>query len=200
MIELSKKYEDYGLVLDFMPSGRTDERKPAHLREPLIQLLGKNFFTLLEAVPNPEVKLKPHDEVYIGKGDRKDIERVKRRIEYNELTAASKAELPVIIEKLIREDPGKFVKFFNEAGPVTSRYHQLELIPGIGKKLMWAIIEAREKKPFEDFNDLTNRVKSMPQPEKVIAKRIEKELKGEDKYRIFVRRPRQPYRGGGFSR
>ncbi|KXB00624.1 DNA-binding protein [candidate division MSBL1 archaeon SCGC-AAA261O19] len=197
---MAKKYEDHGIVLDFMPSGRTDERKPAHLREPLAQLLGKSFFTLLEAVPNPKVKLKLHDEVYIGKGDREKIERVKRRIGYKELTAASKAELPVIIEKLIEGDPERFLKFFNEAGPVTSRYHQLELIPGIGKKLMWGIIEAREEKPFEDFEDLNNRVKSLPRPKRIIAKRIEKELKGEDKYRIFVRRPKQPSRGGGSSR
>lgn len=196
MIFLPKKYEDNGIVLDFLPSGRTDDQKPAHLREPIAQLLGKNFFTLLEAVPNEDVSLNPHDEVYIGKGDREKIERVKRRIGYDDLTSASKAELPVAIEKLINEDKDRFTEFFNEAGPITSRYHQLELIPGIGKKLMWAIIEAREKGEFDDFEDLKNRVKSLPKPEKILAKRIIKELKGEDKYRIFVRRPKQESGGG----
>ena len=64
--------------------------------------------------------------------------------------------------------------------------HQLELLPGLGKKHMWQIIEARRDKPFEDFSDLKNRVKLMPDPEKTIIKRILQELEGSEKHRIFV--------------
>jgi len=64
--------------------------------------------------------------------------------------------------------------------------HQLELLPGVGKKHMWEIINARKEKLFEGFDDLKNRVKLMPDPEKAIIKRILAELKGKEKHRLFV--------------
>src|SRR3989338_1028808 len=64
---------------------------------------------------------------------------------------------------------------------------QLELIPGLGKKHMWEIIDAREAKPFANFDDLKARVKLMPDPKKAIIRRILRELSGSEKYFIFVR-------------
>jgi putative nucleotide binding protein len=64
--------------------------------------------------------------------------------------------------------------------------HALELLPGIGKKSMWQIINARDKKPFIDFKDIETRT-SIGDPVKVIAKRILDELSGGEKYRIFSR-------------
>jgi putative nucleotide binding protein len=64
--------------------------------------------------------------------------------------------------------------------------HALELLPGIGKKSMWQIINAREKKPFDSFKDIQDRT-SVGDPIKVIAKRILDELTGGEKYRIFSR-------------
>ncbi|KXA91610.1 hypothetical protein AKJ57_00560 [candidate division MSBL1 archaeon SCGC-AAA259A05] len=188
---MSKKYEDYGIVLDFLLEGHPEERKPAQFREPIAQLLGEEHFTLLEAVPREDTSLSPHDRVYIGKRGRDEIDRVKNRINYESLTSAAKAELPVAIKTSIDRSEEKYLKFFNEASPISSRYHQFELIPGIGKKLMWSILEEREKRPFESFEDLKDRVKSLPDPKKMVAKRIEKELKGEGKYSIFARPPKE---------
>ena len=64
--------------------------------------------------------------------------------------------------------------------------HQIELLPGVGKKHMWEIIEKREEKPFESFEDIKKRVKLMPDPEKAIIKRILAEIKGQEKHRIFA--------------
>lgn len=64
----------------------------------------------------------------------------------------------------------------------------MELIPGIGKKYMWQIINERERKPFESFEDLKTRTE-IPDPAKLIAKRIIEELAGESKYRLFTRAP-----------
>ena len=47
--------------------------------------------------------------------------------------------------------------------------HQLELLPGLGKKHMWEIIELRRDKEFESFADLKARVKLMPDPENAIV-------------------------------
>ena len=53
---------------------------------------------------------------------------------------------------------------------------------------MWDILEKRQEKEFESFEDIKQRVKLMSDPEKAIVKRIVEELKGEDRYRIFVER------------
>jgi len=66
--------------------------------------------------------------------------------------------------------------------------HALELIPGIGKKYMWQIINERERKPFESFDDLQKRA-NIPNPAKLVAKRVLEELAGESKYRLFTRSP-----------
>lgn len=186
---VDKKYEDRGIVLDFLPQGHPNDPRPIHLREPIAQILGDTFFTLLEVVPLRGVVFTPHERVFIGKGERDKVERIKRRIGYEELTAAAKSELPVAIEQLIDESSERFIEFFNRAAPLTVRFHQLELIPGIGKKLMWAILEERKKGPFADFEDIKRRVRGLTNPKSLIAKRVVKELEGADRYRIFVRPP-----------
>ena len=64
--------------------------------------------------------------------------------------------------------------------------HSLELIPGIGKRLMFQILELRERYPFESYEDLKERT-SLSDPVKLIAKRVLKELSEEEKYYIFTR-------------
>ena len=194
---VEKKYEDRGIVLDFLPQGHPSDPKPIHLREPIAQILGDTFFTLLEVVPLKGVTFTPHERVFIGKGEREKVGRIKRRVGFEELTAAAKAEMPVVIESLIEEAPERFIEFFNRAAPLTTRFHQLELVPGIGKKLMWAILEERKKGPFADFEDLKKRVKGLANPKVLTAKRIIMELEEADKYRIFVRPPSRRASGGG---
>lgn len=194
---VEKKYEDRGIVLDFLPQGHPSDPRPIHLREPIAQILGDTFFTLLEVVPLKGITFTPHERVFIGKGERAKVERIKRRVGYGELTAAAKAELPSAVESLIAESPERFIEFFNRAAPLTTRFHQLELIPGIGKKLMWAVLEERKKGPFADFDDLEKRVKGLTHPKSLIAKRMEIELQGADKYKIFVRPPSRRASGAG---
>jgi len=65
----------------------------------------------------------------------------------------------------------RFVEFFNKAQAINTRLHQFELLPGLGKKHTAAILEAREDKEFDSFEDIHNRVTNIPSPEKVIEKR-----------------------------
>jgi len=127
------------------------------------------------------------DRVYIGKGERDVVFRIKRRLRYEDLTPAAKAELPYVIEHVVKQDEKKYVDFFNKADSITTRMHQLELLPGVGKKMMWAIIEERKKKPFESFEDIAQRVKGIQRPEKLIVSRIIQEIKNpQTKYRLFT--------------
>jgi len=66
------------------------------------------------------------------------------------------------------------------------RMHQLELIPGFGKKHMWEVLEARKIKLFAGFDDLKERVKLLPDPKAAVVKRIMSELEGKEKYRLFT--------------
>lgn len=178
--------EEWAIVLDFLPHGYPFETKPAHLKTPIVQALGKKHFVLLELVPRKGIFLQPHEEVYIGEGKREKIHHIAGKLTTDKLTATAKKELDYITKELVEADEKRFVDFFNKAQPLTTRMHQLELLPGLGKKHMWQILEARERKPFESFADLRKRVKLMPDPKKMIIKRIVQELSGQEKHRLFV--------------
>ncbi|MEM5872383.1 MAG: DUF655 domain-containing protein, partial [Candidatus Aenigmatarchaeota archaeon] len=112
------------------------------------------------------------------------------RITINDLTSFAKSELPFVIEKLVKENESRFVNFFNTAQPISTRLHQLELIPGIGKKHLWDIIEEREKAPFTSFDDIKKRIRLMPDPANSIIKRIMEELENDNiRFRLFVAGP-----------
>ena len=64
--------------------------------------------------------------------------------------------------------------------------HQLELLPGLGKKHMWEIIDERKFEPFKSFEDIKKRIKLMPDPKKIIINRILKEILGNEKHHIFT--------------
>ncbi|MBS7606349.1 DUF655 domain-containing protein [Candidatus Bathyarchaeota archaeon] len=177
-------YEEYAYVIDYLPYGKPGLRLKRG--RAIVQLVGEEYFTLLEAVVREGVVLKPSDRVYVGKDSRKEILYILGRTRYDELTANAKMELESVIEKIVLSREKFFVNFFNTAKPITPRMHALELIPGIGKKYMWKIIEEREKKPFESFQDLQKRV-NIPNPAKLITKRIIEELSGDSKYRLFTR-------------
>ncbi|MEM0253587.1 MAG: DUF655 domain-containing protein [Candidatus Bathyarchaeia archaeon] len=186
---MEKRYEEYAYVLDFLPHGRPGVRvaiRAGYRAGALVQLIGEEFFTLLEALVREGVVLKPHDRVYVGKDERREITYIIGRISYDELTAAAKMELPAVISRIVTNREKWFVNFFNTAQAITPRMHALELIPGIGKKYMWQVIREREKKPFESFEDLQKRTE-IPNPVKLITKRILEELSGECKYRLFTR-------------
>jgi putative nucleotide binding protein len=87
----------------------------------------------------------------------------------------------------VQKNEAKFVDFFNKSQPLSTRMHTLELLPGLGKKHMWEIIEERRGEPFKNFEDLKTRVKLMPDPKKMIVKRIIMEIMGQEKHRLFVR-------------
>lgn len=184
--------EDYVFVLDFLPNGRAD--LPAHRREPTAYGVGDTQFTLLELIPKPGAALQIGERLYIGKDveKRAKVAKVKGRIEYAQLSATSHGELPYVLLKMVQGQEPRFVKFFNDAPPITTRYHSLELLPGLGKKTMAGVLDERKKAPFATFDELKTRVAAVHAPDKLIAHRIELELSDpHQKYHIFTRPPAQ---------
>ncbi|WP_297495409.1 DUF655 domain-containing protein [Thermococcus sp.] len=178
------EYEEYAYVLDYLPEGYTDISTGRRTGKPVAQVLGEKAFTLLEVAPKEDLML--YERVFIGKGNRDKILLINRKIAYNDLTDTAKAELPYVVEEIVKNNEERFVQFFNVAPPITNRLHSLELLPGIGKKHMWEIIEERQREPFKSFEDLKKRVKGLPDPVKMIAKRIVDELQDKDRYKLFV--------------
>lgn len=176
--------EEQAIILDYLPYGYPFEE--GGIKMPVAQALGTTHLTILELIPKKDIFLQPHQEVYIGEGKREEIHHIKGRILMVKLTETAKSELQHVLDKLVTAQEQKFVDFFNKAQPLSMRMHQLELLPGMGKKHMWEVIEARKAKSFESFDDLKSRVKLLPDPKQAIIKRILLELGGNEKYKIFV--------------
>ncbi len=185
--ELTVK-EEKAAILDFLPNGYHFDRRPSHKKTAIAQAIGKNRFTLLELIPKKGVTLKIMQEVYIGEGKRDEIYHILGKLPLHKLTGTAKQELEYVIQDIVHNNQAPFIQFFNKAQPLSTRMHQLELLPGLGKKHMWEIIQAREEKSFESFADIKTRVKLLPDPEKIIIKRIISELEGLEKYNLFVDR------------
>jgi putative nucleotide binding protein len=186
---MEKRYEENAYVLDFLPHGKPGVRptgRAGYRAGALIQCVGEEFFTILEALVKEELVLKPGDRVYVGKDSRSEVTYIIGRIGFEELTASAKSELPSVIAKVVQNREKWFVNFFNTARAITPRMHALELVPGIGKKYMWQVINERQRKPFESFEDLQKRTE-LPNPVKLITKRVMEELEGDSKYRLFTR-------------
>ncbi|MBS3117603.1 DUF655 domain-containing protein [Candidatus Woesearchaeota archaeon] len=178
--------EEYAIILDFLPNGYPFDTRPSHRKSPIAQAIGKRYFYLLELIPKKESTLQLHEEVYLGEGKRDKIHHILGRIPMEKLTQTAKGEASYIVDGLVSKDEQRFVAFFNSAGPITARRHQIELLPGIGKKHMLEILEKRKEAPFTSFEDIKKRLTLMPEPKKIIIKRVLMELNEEDKYRLFV--------------
>jgi putative nucleotide binding protein len=181
-----KKYEEYAYLLDELPHGRLGASRSVYQSRGIIQIIGETYFTILEAEPRKDATFSPMERVYVGREGRNKISHILGRIAYEELTATSKAELHGIIETIIKAAEKRYIAFFNDSQPITPRMHAMELIPGIGKKLMWQILEQRERQPFKSFEDLQKRV-NITDPVKLLARRVMKELSEEEKYFLFTR-------------
>ncbi|MBT3304341.1 DUF655 domain-containing protein [Candidatus Woesearchaeota archaeon] len=178
--------EEEAIVLDFLQNGYHSDSRPSHLKSAIAQAIGKTHFMLLELVPKKGVFLQPYEIVYIGEGKRDKIHHIIGKLEMEKLSSTARSELDFVITDVVKQQEAKFVEFFNKAQPLSTRMHQLELLPGLGKKHMWEIIEER-KEPFKDFADIKKRVHLMPDPQKLVVKRILAELSGSEKHKIFVR-------------
>jgi putative nucleotide binding protein len=181
-----KKYEEYAYILDYLPHGRPGVPRTSHSSSGVIQMIGESYFTLLEAAPKRDAIYNIRERIFVGKGNRGLVTHILGRIGYEDLTSGSKAELPQIIETIIKSNEWRFVDFVNNSQSLTPRMHSLELIPGIGKRIMFQIIDLRERVPFESFIDIKERV-NLTDPVKLLAKRVLAELMKDQKYYIFTR-------------
>lgn len=174
--------EEHAVVLEYLPNGYPLEGKLM----PVAQAIGEKNLTLLELAPRKGVSLDVGERVYIGEGKRDKIYYILGRLKKENLTESGKERLQEFIDLVVKENEKKYVDFFNKSTAINKRIHQIELLPGFGKKHMKEIIKAREDKDFENFEDMKKRIQNLPDPEKAISKRLFQELTTLERYRLFI--------------
>ena len=177
----------YAVVLDYLPHGRPDDDRPQYKKSPLAYALGESEFRLLELTLDDEADVSIGDRIVLEPAaERKVVGRI-REVGYDDLSNAAHSELEYVVEEIVDRNERRFVDFYNEAQPITLRLHQLNLLPGIGKKLRNDVLDERKRAPFESFEELEERIAGLHDPKGVLVDRILEELRDEDlKYRTFV--------------
>lgn len=154
---------------------------------PIAQAVGENNLVLLELVPRRGVSLEIGEKVYIGEGKRDKIYYILGRLLREKITETAKNRLQEFIKEIIKRKEKEFVDFFNKSQAINKRVHQIELLPGMGKKHMKEILKYRQEKEFESFKEMKDRVPNLPDPEKAIEKRIFQELTTQERYNLFTK-------------
>ncbi len=175
--------EEHAIILEYLPNGYPLERKMM----PIAQAIGELNLTLLELVPRKGVSLSIGERVYIGEDKRDKIYYIQGRLPREKLTESAKMNLQEFVSKIVKERQAKFVEFFNKSEAINKRIHQIELLPGLGKKHMQEILKYRKEKPFESFDDMKKRIPNLPDPEKAVEKRIIQELTEMERYKLFIK-------------
>lgn len=173
------------VLLDVLPNGRPDDDRPQSRKSPVAYGLGSVSFALYELSLDGDADVSVGDRIAL---DGPDVGRY-REVSFGDLTRNAAAEIEYAVEAIVEADEERFVDFYNEAGPITLRLHQLNLLPGIGKKLRNDLLDERKRGPFESFDDVEERIAGLHRPREVILERIVEEVRESDlKYRTFVGR------------
>ncbi len=173
--------EEYVIILEYLPHGYPLEGKMM----PIAQAIGETNLTLLELVPRKGITLETGEKVYIGDGKRDKVYYILGRLRREKLTESAKDQLYEFVKKIVKQREKQFIDFFNKADAINKRIHQIELLPGLGKKHMQEIIKQRKEKKFENFEEMKKRIQNLPDPGNAIEKRILKELTSLERYNLF---------------
>ncbi|MFB6234225.1 MAG: DUF655 domain-containing protein [Halopenitus sp.] len=178
---------EYAVLLDVMPRGLPEDERPEYQKSPVAYALGEEEFRLFELTLTEDADVAVSDRVQLKPREESNAVDRYREVDYADLTRNAETEIEYAVEDIVDTHEQRFVDFYNEAGPITLRLHQLNLLPGIGKKLRNNILDERKRKPFESFEELEERVSGLHSPKDDLVERIVEEIEEEDlKYRRFV--------------
>lgn len=175
--------QELALVLDVLAHGRSGDDRPQYEKEPLAYVLDQDALTLFElTLHTADVSIGDEIDIYDG-----ELVRRASAVDYDDLPGGASSELEYVIEDMVTENEQRHVDVYNEAGPITLRLHQLNLLPGIGEKLRNDILDERKRRPFQSFEDIEARIDGLHNPREIIVERMLEEIRDEDlKYRLFA--------------
>jgi putative nucleotide binding protein len=179
-----KKFREV-VILDLLLHGHPEDDKPSWARSSIAQVLTFPDFVLYEVKVNKHSNIQIQEQKTYEEFLREEkLKDVIKKIDYDDLTTTSKALIQPVLEKEVLKYEEEFVNFFNNSTSITPRMHALKLLPGIGQKHMWEILDARKRQKFTTFQDIADRT-STSNPAKLISQRIIKELQRDAKYYLF---------------
>jgi putative nucleotide binding protein len=179
-----RAYESKGLIFDISQDYLTESHSNFRKEYPVYYIVGSSFYSLLKLYLKKPVNLAVGDLIDLDE-NKNAFQRIKR-ITIDQILKGAEYILEEMLIKLVKESElSKFVKFFNEAKPITVKLHQFTLLPGIGQKRMWTLLDARKMKVFESYKDIEERAGFDPVP--IIVKRIIEELSGKERHNLFTR-------------
>ncbi len=185
--KLKPRFVDRGesIVIDFYPQGKSLSRRPSEDYNPQAVVVTVDSFQFFDIFLIVGLKLSIKDSLMLNTKNR-NILRL-NQIRYSQLSHSALEVLPSIINQIVDTFESRYVSFLNQAHPLTTQMHQLQLLPGIGQKRMWAILEARKKASFTSFIDFTRRT-GISDPMSLFSSRILMELESSQKYFLFTKK------------
>lgn len=184
--KVTKKYEEYAIVLDVIPADR-NRRRDKYKGEPIVQALGEYWLTILEIIPEDDNAIMLQDVIALSKEDRNQIKTIIGRVPYENLTKISELQLPIAIEEVIEKQSKRFMSFLNKASSISLRLHQLHLLKGVGPKSLTSILDERKILPFTSYDEFEERTK-VKDIRALLKDRILEEITTDDiKHRLFTR-------------
>ncbi|ERG98389.1 MAG: putative RNA-binding protein [Haloquadratum sp. J07HQX50] len=177
----------HAIILDHIPHGQTNPDRPRSQQEPIAYGIEEEDFRLYQLTFETDADVSIGDRVVIGPTEARKAVDGFRQVGYDALSTTGQNELKYAVEEIIQSDEDRFVSFYNEAQPITLRLHQLNLLPGIGKKLRNDILDQRKRGPFSSFSEIEQRITGLHNPAEILAERILEEIRENDlKYNVFV--------------
>jgi putative nucleotide binding protein len=184
--KVTKKYEEYAIVLDVLPADR-NRRRDKYKGAPIIQALGHYWFTILEIIPEDDNTVLLQDVIALSKEDRNQIKTIIGRVPYENLTKISELQLPIAIDMILEKQAKRFLSFLNKASPISLRLHSLHLLKGVGPKSLKSILDERKILPFSTYDEFEERTK-VKDIRGLLKDRIVEEITSDDiKHRLFTR-------------
>jgi putative nucleotide binding protein len=173
------------IVLDFYPHGRSLSHKRSEDFNPVAITITTTWFQLFEVIFAPGAIFAVNDHFLLSTKNRRVIRF--KKIRFSDLSSTILEILPEVIVEIVKNHESRYISFLNQAHPLTTQMHQLQLLHGIGNKRMWTILEARRKSHFSSFKDFSEKT-GISDPISLFSNRILLELEESQKYHLFTKK------------
>lgn len=182
------EHEPSGIIIeiyeDFLPAG-VKSSDSFRKRYQVITVVGTEKFSILRCFLKNQLNT-------VAMGETVDLEEQKnnfqlvKKLKPTEWSSLLKGEIEDAISQIVKNNEIKYVDFFNTAHLITTKLHQLKLLPGVGEKRLVQILKIRDQQPFLSYEDIEERLAL--NPVELITKRILEELETEQKYILFTKK------------
>ncbi|MFX1505588.1 MAG: DUF655 domain-containing protein [Promethearchaeota archaeon] len=179
------RFDDLGksFVIDYFPQGKSLSHRRSEDYNPLAVVITVEKFQFYDVILTVGSKYSVGEDLLLSTRNRNILRLI--QIRYDQLSSSALSNLPPIIKKIVTICESRYINFLNKAHPLTSQMHQLQLLPGIGQKRLWMILEARKSNPFSSFIDFSTRT-NISDPMSIFTNRILLELENSPKYYLFT--------------